>query len=116
MPGAMKKMGVYLGLVEDDEGVVESGESYDRAPYDRAPRSRPVDYGPDTRYARGNGDGGSGGAATAVVAREWPGEDQGGGYPADYEEFQSYRITTLHPRTYNEARLGNTSGRAPRLS
>ena len=53
MPGAMKKMGVYLGLVEDDEGVVESGESYDRAPYDRAPRSRPVDYGPDTRYARG---------------------------------------------------------------
>ena len=32
------------------------------------------------------------------------GEDQGSGYSAEYEEFQSYRITTLHPRTYNEAR------------
>jgi cell division inhibitor SepF len=102
MPGAMKKMGVYLGLVEDDEGVVDNGESYDRPPYERAPRSRPADYGPDTRYARANGDGG--GPATAVAAREWPGDDQGNGYPADYEEYQAYRITTLHPRTYNEAR------------
>ena len=31
-------------------------------------------------------------------------EDQGSGYSAEYEEFPSYRITTLHPRTYNEAR------------
>ena len=104
MPGAMRKMGVYLGLVEDDENVVKGAEGYDRAPYDRAPRPRPAEYGPDTRFARPNGDGGSGGAATAVVAREWAGEDQGSGYGAEYEEFQSYRITTLHPRTYNEAR------------
>ena len=104
MPGAMKKMGVYLGLVEDDEGVVDDGESYDRAPYDRTPRPRPVDYGPDTRYVRGNGDGSPSGTATAVVAREWSGEDQGNGYAGDYEEYPPYRITTLHPRTYNEAR------------
>jgi hypothetical protein len=98
MPGAMKKMGVYLGLVEDDEGVVESGESYDRAPYDRAPRSRPVDYGPNTRYARGNGDGGSGGAPTTRSSSLI------GSPPC------------IPARTTRHARLGNISGRAPRLS
>jgi cell division inhibitor SepF len=97
----MKKMGVYLGLVEDDDGVADGGESYERPVYERAPRARSADYGPDTRYARGNGDGGT---ATAVVPREWPGEDQGSGYSGDYEEYPPYRITTLHPRTYNEAR------------
>jgi cell division inhibitor SepF len=101
MPGAMKKMGVYLGLVEDEEGV-DGADNYERSAYDRAPRSRPADYGPDTRYARANGDGGGAAAATAVVAREWPAEDRPDEY-ADYD-YQSYRITTLHPRTYNEAR------------
>src|SRR6266516_1832110 len=54
MPGAMRKMGVYLGLVEDDEDAV--------------------------------GDGATGHGEYAEV------------------EYPSYRITTLHPRTYNEAR------------
>ena len=111
-------MGVYLGLVEDDEGVVESGESYDRAPYDRAPgRVRWT-----TDQTRGmparNGDGGSGGCGDRGSRSRVAREDQGSGYSADYEEFQSYRITTsasLAPTT-RHARLGNISGRAPRLS
>lgn len=100
MPGAMKKMGVYLGLVEDEDGVVESGESYERAAYERAPRTRSGEYGPDTRYARASGDGG--GTATAVATRDWQAEEQADEY-SDYD-YPSYRITTLHPRTYNEAR------------
>ena len=42
MPGAMQQMGVYLGLVEDDEGAVADGESYGRPQYERA---RPVATG-----------------------------------------------------------------------
>jgi cell division inhibitor SepF len=100
VPGAMKKMGVYLGLVEDEDGVADSGESYERAAYERAPRGRSAEYGPDTRYARANGDGG--GTATAVATRDWQAEEQADEY-AEYD-YPSYRITTLHPRTYNEAR------------
>jgi cell division inhibitor SepF len=102
MPGAMRKMGVYLGLVEDDDPFVEGAESYDRAP------ARQGEYAD----ARGG----------HPVSREWSGEPEGRyDAPARYEnnaryegatryegeyveEHPSYRITTLHPRTYNEAR------------
>jgi cell division inhibitor SepF len=91
MPGAMKKMGVYLGLVEDDDPFVDGAESYDRAPA----QSR-AEYAAEARVARQADH-----AHTAV--REWHGEPEG--YQADFvEEYPTYRITTLHPRTYNEAR------------
>jgi cell division inhibitor SepF len=105
MPGAMRKMGVYLGLVEEDDGYG------DPDPHDRGGRT---EYAAEPRAAR----------ASEVVrtgAREWPSEyeSNGGnghrGERVDYTEYSepaqfaepdrsSYRITTLHPRTYNEAR------------
>jgi cell division inhibitor SepF len=102
MPGAMRKMGVYLGLVEGEDPFAEGEDSYDRVP------SRQAEYGAEPRYPRGS-DGGQ------VAAREWSPEMEPGArydnaatgsYPAEYAEYDtpSYRITTLHPRTYNEAR------------
>ncbi len=90
MAGAMRKMAVYLGLVEDEEH--EHYDDYDEGEdvatvrrYDEAPSrvgARPFDEA----------------AAPAYPARVRPTpivSDQSG---------DAYRITTLHPRTYNEAR------------
>jgi cell division inhibitor SepF len=88
MAGAIHKMAVYLGLVEDDQyddgydGYEEEYDGYDEA---GAPDGAPVavarqGYTVDGSVA-GNG-------RPAVVPQ-----------PADLT-----RITTLHPRTYNEAR------------
>ena len=89
MPGAMKKMGVYLGLVEDDDPFVDGADSYDRAPVRSESRA---EYAPSARQAE-----------HSAPAREWHGEAEA--YQGEFvEEFPTYRITTLHPRTYNEAR------------
>jgi cell division inhibitor SepF len=93
MPGAMRKMGVYLGLVEDaDDAALEGADQYDRT------AGRGNDYAP-ARYARGV-------EANHPPAREYV-EPEPVGYGPEYApdyEYPSYRITTLHPRTYNEAR------------
>jgi cell division inhibitor SepF len=90
MPGAMHRMGVYLGLVEDDEyGDVENyGHSVERTP------SRRDDYA-EHRYPRESVD---------THAREYEYDDDH--RAGSYEEYRqpSYQITALHPRTYNEAR------------
>jgi cell division inhibitor SepF len=119
MAGAMRKMAVYLGLVEDDEHYDEYDEYYDEV---ESPDARP-DARPEARYAtrsdrdlrsetrpesRGDGrdatrtlqpvrDGGhefrpaaASGAAATTATRA----------PVSVD----YRITTLHPRTYNDAR------------
>jgi len=97
MPGAMRKLGLYLGLVEDDEN---DGYDYDDYPAEReepavrrhaaapaaaaaAPR-RSFDTTPRTEGA----------VALDTARRPAP-------VPA-YDE--GYRITTLHPHSYNDAR------------
>jgi cell division inhibitor SepF len=91
MPGAMRRMGVYLGLVEDDEDAMGDGAAL----YERG--NGHGDYA-ETRYARGS-DG------AHLVPREYHQDDEQGFDPEYTEvEYPSYRITTLHPRTYNEAR------------
>ncbi|MDP9117380.1 MAG: cell division protein SepF [Actinomycetota bacterium] len=96
MPGAMRKMGVYLGLVEDDD----YGDAY-RDPPVMERSSRSDDYA-EPRYSREHAHsremahaGGRGGYA-----------DESDGYASSFSEESSpaYQITTLHPRTYNEAR------------
>jgi len=106
MPGAMRKLGLYLGLVEDDE------DGRDR---------RYASDGYDDEFD--DADEGSGGHGTV---RRWSAEERGGARtatlhrdaartrgataldtslraaPAPVDD--AYRITTLHPRTYNEAR------------
>jgi cell division inhibitor SepF len=81
MSGAMRKMGVYLGLLEDTDRFDEYGEpEYDERAHARLPEqdgaaARPAPVADLSERRR----------PTAVVA-------------------ELSRITTLHPRTYNEAR------------
>jgi cell division inhibitor SepF len=90
MPGAMRKMGVYLGLVEEDDAYTDA-DSYDRPPA-------------RTEYAEPRAS--RGGEVARPVQREWAAEpDANAQFQSDYDyDHASYRITTLHPRTYNEAR------------
>ena|ERR1051326_7399331 len=84
MASAMRKMAVYLGLVEDDDrryqdkyDAYEDYDDYDeQAEAEEAPPARP-DYG----YGVGE-------------------------HPVVHapQQVELARITTLHPRTYNEAR------------
>jgi cell division inhibitor SepF len=92
MAGALRKMGLYLGIVEDDETYDEEYDAYEvdeqqtrREPVRAASSSvRPL----DERAHRVSVDHYR---AAPAPRLEQPGE-------------QTYRITTLHPRTYNEAR------------
>ena len=87
MSGAMRKMGVYLGLLEDADGeYAELDNEYDdRRP---EPAARPVSNISERR--RGPASAPQQVAATPVVTRA---------------SAPLSRITTLHPRTYNEARV-----------
>ena len=103
MAGAMRKMAVYLGLVEDDDHYDEYEEYYDEIespdgrPDERyAARHERADTRADsTRMLQPVRDSGheirpAAAAATATATRA----------PVSMD----YRITTLHPRTYNDAR------------
>jgi cell division inhibitor SepF len=85
MASAMRKMAVYLGLVEDDRRYAENYEAYDE--YDDY--DEPAD----------------------AVEPAAPARADYAGYPTDQrvdtvppQQVELARITTLHPRTYNEAR------------
>ncbi|HSZ43393.1 MAG TPA: cell division protein SepF [Trebonia sp.] len=84
MASAMRKMAVYLGLVEDERRYQDSYDAYEEYDeYDEpsdAVEAAPVraDYG--------------------GYVTEQPVE------PAPPRQVELARITTLHPRTYNEAR------------
>lgn len=83
MAGAMRKMGIYLGLVEDD-GRAHDASDYDD--YDEYPAESPV---PVARRDR--------------PVRPW--DEAPVVHDTGYDDApHPYRITTLHPRTYNEAR------------
>lgn len=101
MAGAMRKMGIYLGLVEEDERRIDDSGDY------------PAEY---EEYADHGGRDSRSGAVAAPVrrpqaeraARAWAGPSPA---PAPVDVYEqrpaaeaAYRITTLHPRTYNEAR------------
>jgi cell division inhibitor SepF len=88
----MHRMGVYLGLVEDDEYADAEGDGYSAAP-ERMPARRD-DYA-ESRYPRDHGD---------AHSYRYADEQSGAGYPDDYAPQPTYQITALHPRTYNEAR------------
>jgi cell division inhibitor SepF len=94
MPGAMHRMGVYLGLVEDDEYADADG--YGQSP-ERAPARR--DEYAEQRYPRESV------AADSSYGREYA-DDKSSHYDGEYlpASQPSYQITALHPRTYNEAR------------
>ena len=92
MSGAMRRIGEYLGLLEDtgyDEFDVDGYEGQEPAPAreprpERAPRTRSASVADINERRRPSSNGGPA-PAVGVVA-------------------ELSRITTLHPRTYNEAR------------
>jgi cell division inhibitor SepF len=92
MASAMRKMAVYLGLVEDDPRYQDKYDSYGE--YEEYDESAPAEA-PDEADPR--------------PAREsWEAGEVGGGYQVPEwrpdQPTDLARITTLHPRTYNEAR------------
>jgi cell division inhibitor SepF len=92
MPGAMHRMGVYLGLVEDEEYADADGYGHSA---ERVPARR--DEYAEQRYPREMAH-----ADASNYSRDYV-EDKQSSY---VEEFAppTYQITALHPRTYNEAR------------
>jgi cell division inhibitor SepF len=95
MGSAMRKMGVYLGLLEDterydDEYYDEYDEQPQRARAEEPSRPAPVANISERRRSQSG--------STAVQPGQ-PGQQGPQGIVAELS-----RITTLHPRTYNEAR------------
>jgi len=91
MASAMRKMAVYLGLVEDDHHYQDDyGEGDDYSEYlteyaeHEEPHGTPAGYGTDGPDGRSRAD-------------RRPAAEQ-------VHTTDLARITTLHPRTYNEAR------------
>jgi cell division inhibitor SepF len=108
MAGAMRKMGIYLGLVEDDErrGELAEYEEYDEyAEAEVVPAQR-------ERLAERGGRGWEEEGESRVDVRAFSGHDGSYRDPAyrdrDGADEPAYQITTLHPRTYNEARTIGT--------
>jgi cell division inhibitor SepF len=93
MASAMRKMAVYLGLVEDDHRYQDKYDSYGE--YEDYDESEPAE-GPDEADPRAARESwGAGEVSGGYQVPDWRPEQQ----PTDLA-----RITTLHPRTYNEAR------------
>ena len=90
MSGAMRKMGVYLGLLEDTDG-------YDDDDDDELRRARSSRAEPRRRATS------RAGAAVANLAERRRAASAEAGRRRPRSPPMS-RITTLHPRTYNEAR------------
>ena len=97
MASAMRKMAVYLGLVEDDHRLQDKYDSYgEYEDYDdQADRPEQIDE-PDVREV-GRDDGEVGGGYAGYQPADWRAEHVS-------QTTDLARITTLHPRTYNEAR------------
>jgi cell division inhibitor SepF len=96
MASAMRKMAVYLGLVEDDHRYQDKYDSYgEYEDYDeQADRPEQADE-PDARAVGRDGEAGAG--YVGYQAADWRAEHTS-------QTTDLARITTLHPRTYNEAR------------
>jgi cell division inhibitor SepF len=97
MAGAMRKMAVYLGLVEDDHRYQDKYDSYEEyEDFDEADRDR-LEEAVAAEARAGQQMWGTGEAGGGYQATDWRPEHMA-------QTTDLARITTLHPRTYNEAR------------
>lgn len=94
MAGAIHKMAVYLGLVEDEVAYEDGYDSFeeDYAEYQDEENAVPA----GARQAVG--------ASRAGYDADVPSGEPGRPAPVRRQTADLTRITTLHPRTYNEAR------------
>jgi cell division inhibitor SepF len=113
MAGAMRKMAVYLGLVEDederyyDDGYEPDGYGAHHSSYDEAAQrtSAVRRYGGPEEVEAASRPRGPYPAPTAVERVSHHAEDAPGHPQGQRETLRELsRITTLHPRTYNDAR------------
>jgi cell division inhibitor SepF len=87
MASAMRKMAVYLGLVEDDRRYSDGYDTYEEYDdYDESADAVEAEPQQRAEYA----------AAAYVIDHRIE--------PVPPQQVELARITTLHPRTYNEAR------------
>lgn len=93
MPGAMRKMAVYLGLVEDEEldGGYDDDDGYDERAHVVRRHEEPALR--VTRHEEPPARSAPSSARTTTQRREV------------VDPIEAYRITTVHPRNYNEARI-----------
>ncbi len=92
MAGAIKKMAEYLGLVDDDSRYNDQYDDEEEAPADTRRRGRAPQEAPDDDTST---------VATLPERRPAPITP----VRAVKERAELSRITTLHPRTYNDARV-----------
>jgi len=96
MASAMRKMAVYLGLVEDDHRYQDGYESYEE--YEEYDEQQPDRFdGPDDLDGQPGPGPAPGPGQPGFLSS--PVRQEGARQTTDLA-----RITTLHPRTYNEAR------------
>jgi len=97
MASAMRKMAVYLGLVEDDHRYQDKYDSYgEYEDYDdQADQAEPAEEADAHGGVRRDGE--VSGGYVGYQAPDWRTEHVS-------QTTDLARITTLHPRTYNEAR------------
>ena len=112
MPGSMRKLGLYLGLVEDDEDSRDrryADDAYDDDDLDEPAPAVSRRWSPPQESSRHD----SGRTATMRRPLEDTSRPRGSVAldtappriaPVPVPQADTYRITTLHPRTYNEAR------------
>ncbi len=94
MASAMHKMAVYLGLVEDDHRYDDGYDSYEE---EYQEYEEPADPEADGDRSLARGTRGEFGVDAGQPL-------SGRGITATAQTADLARITTLHPRTYNEAR------------
>lgn len=113
MSGALRKMGVYLGLVEDgerynaryDDEYDDVDEYEDEAVDGESHETEPVPAGRenrDVREPRAESHSHSGREEQGATVSKFP--ERRGVAPSP-EVTELARITTVHPRSYNEARV-----------
>ncbi len=90
MAGAMRKVGVYLGLLEDSDRYEDDDYYQDDDPQAQPNAQRPVQPVRDDRPA----------PVASISERRRPAQP----VPTQSRVAELSRITTLHPRNYNEAR------------
>ena len=105
MSGALRKMGVYLGLVEDgerynaryDDEYDDVDEYDDEAVDGESHEPEPVPAGRESRESRDSREEQGGATVSKFPERR--------GVAPSPEVTELARITTVHPRSYNEARV-----------
>src|SRR5512135_3187323 len=101
MAGAMHKMAVYLGLVEDDPRYDDGYDSYEEYEDEYGEPAEAAEPEADRPASPGQGEFLMDPAPPAAPRASASASTQ---VPGSSHATDLARITTLHPRTYNEAR------------